>query len=181
MANANTKAKTQSAETAEEKVTAKKEEAQDKKIVAKEIDPEQYVTVRNGFHGRLVYRSKRTGEKFVWEQFGDEQDMTLRELKNAKNSSKKFFTANWFLFDEQWIPEYLGVGKLYKYALTIGGFDDIFKLPANELKSRIAKLSDGQKGSVRYRAMELIKSGDIDSLKTISVLEEMLGVELTEK
>ena len=180
MANANTKAKTQREETAEETVE-KKDKAQEKKIVAKEVDPEQYVTVRNGFHGRLVYISKRTGEKFVWEQFGDEQDMTLRELKNAKNASKKFFTSNWFMFDEQWIPEYLGVGKMYKYALGVDDFDEIFSLPPDKLKDRISKLSDGQKASVKYRAIEMIKSGDIDSLKTISVLESALGVELTEK
>ena len=178
---ANTKAKTQSENIADEESVQKKETAAEKKIVAKDVDPEQYVTVRNGFHGRLVYRSKRTGEKFVWEQFGDEQDMTLRELKNAKNSSKKFFASNWFMFDEQWIPDYLGVGKLYKYAISIDGFDDIFNLSPAELKKRIGLLSDGQRKSVRYRAIELIKSGDIDSLKTIGALEDALGVELIEK
>ena len=107
--------------------------------------------------------------------------MTLRELKNAKNSSKKFFASNWFMFDEQWIPDYLGVGKLYKYAISIDGFDDIFNLSPTELKKRIGLLSDGQRKSVRYRAIELIKSGDIDSLKTIGALEDALGVELIEK
>ena len=65
-----------------------------KAIVAKDIDPNQYVVVRNGFQGRLVYISKKTGERFVWDGFGSEQEMELRELKNARNSYKKFFENN---------------------------------------------------------------------------------------
>ena len=64
------------------------------KLSAKEVDTTQYVTVRNGFQGRLIYKSPRTGEKYVWEEFGAEQDMELRELKNARNSAKKFFMNN---------------------------------------------------------------------------------------
>ena len=66
-------------------------------FVAKDIDPDQYVTVRNGFQGRLVYKSRHTGEKFIWDTFGAEQDMELSELKRARSSSKKFFINNWFI------------------------------------------------------------------------------------
>ena len=42
-------------------------------------------------------------------------------------------------------------------------------------------MNAGQKKSVAYRAIEMIASGEIDSLKTIAALEEALGIELTEK
>ena len=71
-----------------------------KKIVAKDIDLSMEVTVRNGFQGALIYKSHKTGEKFEWDGFGDEQYMELKELKSAKTSSKKFFENNWFMFDE---------------------------------------------------------------------------------
>lgn len=152
-----------------------------KEIVAKEIDPTQYVTVRNGFHGRLVYRSKRTGESFIWDGFGAEQEIELRELKNAKNSNKKFFINNWFMFDEDWIPEYLGVRQFYKHAISIDHFDDIFQKKPEKLKQLIAELSSGQKQSVAYRARELIAAKQIDSISVISTLEEALGIELIER
>jgi hypothetical protein len=178
MANTSTKAKTKAS--AEEEV---KEETSAKEgpIVAKDIDPEQYVTVRNGFQGKLVYKSRHTGEKFVWDRYGAEQDMQLRELKNAKSSAKRFFSDNWFMFDENWVIDYLGVRQYYKHAIDVDHFDDIFSLPANELKATIGRLSAGQKKSVKYRALELIANGDIDSRKTIAALEDALGVELIEK
>lgn len=153
----------------------------EQKAVPKEIDPHQYITVRNGFQGRLVYISKRTGEKFVWDSFGDEQDIELIELKNAKNSSKKFFTNNWFVFEDGWVLDYLGVRQFYRNALSIDNFDSVFSQTPAEIKKTIGKLSAGQKRSLAYRAKQLIADGEIDSNKAISALEEALGVELIER
>lgn len=155
----------------------------EKPIVPKDIDQSTLVYVRNGFHGKLVYISPRTGERFFWDDFGDEQSMELRELRNAKSSAKKFFENNWFMFDEDnvWVISYLGVENYYKHTLTIENFDDIYKLPPDKLKEAIGKLSKGQKRSVAYRASQLVLNQEIDSLKTIAALEESLGIELIEK
>ena len=161
--------------------TRKATEKTVKPIVPKDIDPEQYVTVRNGFQGRLVYVSKHTGERFVWDQFGAEQEMELRELKNAKNSYKKFFENNWFMFDEDWIVDYLGVQRFYRNAVRIEDFDEIFQKDAETISQIIGGMSDGQKKSVAYRARVLIAEGAIDSNKAITALEESLGVELIER
>lgn len=152
-----------------------------KKIVPKDIDMNQYVIVRNGFHGRLVYKSSRTGEKFVWDGFGTEQEMELRELRNAKNTSKGFFKNNWFMFDEDWVVDFLGVRQFYKNAVSIDDFDSIFSKTPAGLKKLIGSMTAGQKKSIAYRAIEMIANGEIDSRKTIAALEEALGIELIEK
>lgn len=157
------------------------ETANEKRVfVPKEIDPHQIVTVRNGFQGRLVYKSRKTGERFVWEAFGAEQDMEIGELRNAKSSNKKYFINNWFMFDEPWIPDYIGMAQYYKFAIPIADFDKFFEKSATELEKAVAKLSDGQKQSVAYRAKQLIADGTIDSNKAIASLEKSLGIELVE-
>ena len=71
---------------AKEAAQPAKETANEKRVfIPKEVDPHQIVTVRNGFQGRLVYKSPKTGERFVWEAFGAEQDMEIGELRNAKS------------------------------------------------------------------------------------------------
>ena len=169
--------------TATESIESKQvqQEAEKKPLVPKDIDPSQYVTVRNGFQGRLVYKSKRTGERFVWDSFGAEQDMELSELRNARNSNKKYFINNWFMFDEPWIVDYLGMGKYYRFAISIQDFDKLFTKPASEIEKTIANLSDGQKQSVAYRAKQLMSEGGIDSNRLIATLEKCLGIELIER
>ena len=154
---------------------------ENKPLVAKDIDVHQYVTVRNGFQGKLVYVSPKTGEHFLWDGFGTEQEMELLELRNAKNSAKKFFQNNWFMFDEDWIVDYLGLKHFYKHAVKIEDFDKIFEMSPAEIKHTVTAMSDGQKKSVAYRAKMLIAEGEIDSNKAINALEEALGVELIER
>lgn len=151
-----------------------------KTLIPKDIDDSQYVTVVNGFHGILVYKSRKTGEEFVWEKYGDEQEMELRELKNAKSSSKAFFENNWFMFNEKWIVDYLGVGRLYKNAIGIDTYDSIFEKSPEEIQEIVGEMKRGQKSSLAYRAKELITEGKIDSLRVITALEESLGIELIE-
>ena len=152
-----------------------------KPIIAKDIDPDQYVTVRNGFQGKLVYKSKRTGEKYIWDAFGDEQDMQLSELKNARNSYKTFFINNWFMFDEEWIVDYLGLNQYYRYAVRLEDFDKLFEGDIEDAVDAISKMSKGQKKSVAYRARDLIAQEVIDSTKMIKALEAVLGTALIER
>lgn len=158
-----------------------KEPAVKERFVPKDIDPDQIVTVRNGFQGRLAYQSRRTGELWVWDSFGAEQDMELSELKNARNSNKKFFINNWFMFDEDWVVDYLGMRQYYKHSLNIQNFDKLFEKSADEIADIISELSAGQRKSVAYRARQLIAEEKIDSNKVIATLERCLGVELIER
>lgn len=148
--------------------------------VKKNLDPSMYVTVKNGFNGTLVYKSKKTGERFIWDAFGDEQEIELAELKAAKNSYKSFFVNNWFLFDDPEIVEWLGMNQYYKYALNSASFDKLFEKSPDEIEKTVKALSDGQKKSVAFRAKQLIADGTIDSIKVIAALEKSLSVELIE-
>ena len=167
--------------TADEKTDIKAKETE-KTIIPKDVDPSTIISVKNGFQGRLVYVSPRTHEKFVWDAFGDEQEMELREVRNAKSSAKKFFLNNWFMFDDdKWVIDYLGLKNYYKNAINLDKFDELFKLASDKIAGTISKLSEGQKKSVAYRARQLVAEKKIDSLKTIDALEDALGIDLIEK
>ena len=75
------------------KPAVKKEAVNDKPVTKtrRTFQPDDFVTVRNGFQGKLVYKSSKTGEKYTFDGFGDEHEMEIQELKKAKNDSKKFF------------------------------------------------------------------------------------------
>lgn len=156
--------------------------ADDKPVRAIKPDIHQYITVRNGFRGVLIHKSRNTGERFVWSEFGDEQEIQLLELRNAKSSNKKMFENNYFMFDEEfdWVIDYLGVRNFYPVGSSVEDLDAIFDKTPSQAKKIISQMSKGQKRSLSYRARQLIEDGDIDSRRMISALEEGLGVELIE-
>ena len=151
------------------------------KPIPRTLNASDIVKVYNGFNGKLVYRSKQTNEPFVWQDFEDDVEMELAELKRAKSYRKKYFENNWFMFKDPAIIDYLGVAQYYKYALKIGEFDSLFEKDPDEIRATISRISEGQKKSVAYRARQLISDGKIDSNRVISTLEECLGVELIER
>lgn len=151
------------------------------KLRVKELDIHDYIHVKNGFHGTLIFKSSRTGEKFVWNGFGDEQDIELQDLKSAKSAQKKFFEKNWFLFDDPAVIEYLGVEQYYKNSLNANEFEDLFDLPVDEVIDRVSKIPAAQKRTLAYFARKQIADGRLDSIRLVTALEEMLGVQLTEK
>lgn len=141
-----------------------------------EYAPGTFITVRNGFNGKLVYVSKRTNEKYVWDEFGAEQDLDIQELKYAKSSSKVFFTNNWFMFDDPNVVTYLGLTRYYKDALKYDEFEDLFDKTPDEVRARISKLSSGQIDSLKARVHALVENGTIDSIKMIRTLEDALHI-----
>lgn len=149
---------------------------------APSLKPEDFVVVRNGFNGRLVYRSRNTGETYTWDAFGSEQEIELRELKRARNSSKAFFINNWFMFDDPAVIDWLGVGMFYKNTLGIDKLDELFSMPPADIEQTIRLLPKGQKETVANRARELVKQGGvIDSVRVIEALERSLGITLIQR
>ena len=169
---------------AQRKVSVPKKEpdTEAKAIVVKKrtFKPDDYVTVRNGFDGKLVYKSSKSGEKYVFAKFGDEHDMEVQELKKARNDAKKFFENNWFLIDDPDVIEYLGLTEYYKNAFSYDEFDQLADMSADEIAERMAKVSEGQKISIAHHARRMIADGKIDSMKAINALEKGLGVQLIE-
>ncbi len=171
-------AKPKVTEQATEETVAKQPATKSATVKPKKLDPEMYVTVRNGFPGLLVYKSSKTGESFVFERFGDEHDMELQELKKAKNEDKAFFANNWFLIDDPEVIEYLGLTQYYKNAFSYDEFEELTTMTAEEVQEKMRHISNGQKVAVARYARQLINEGRIDSLKVITALEKGLGVQL---
>ena len=152
-----------------------------KKLKAKKLDPHQYVTVRNGYQGKLIFISPRTREKFVWDEFGMEQELELQDLRSARGVSRRFFEENWFLIDDPEVIEYLGVERFYRNAISAEEFETLFDKPVDEIISIVSSLSNGQKRAVGYLAKKKVADGEVDSIKLIDALEKEIGMELIER
>lgn len=155
--------------------------AERRPLVPKDIDPHTIITVRYGFQGRLVYRSKKTGERFVWDSFGAEQDMEIGELRNARNSNKKYFINNWFMFDEPWIVDYIGMSQYYKFAIAISDFDKLFEKPIAEIERAVSKLSDGSEKIHRISCEAVdCQWAASTQIRPLLLWRNCIGVELVE-
>ena len=144
-----------------------------------EITNETMVECRNGTAGTLIYKSTlNPGYTVEWEAFGDVQEMEYRELVSMRGNQRRFFEENWILIDDPAIIKKLGVERYYKNSLTTDNFNDVFTMPADEIKKIVPTLPGGTKDAIASEAKKKIETGELDSRSAIKALEDTLSVEL---
>lgn len=144
-----------------------------------EITNETMVECRNGTASNLIYKSTlNPGYTVEWEAFGDVQEMEYRELVSMRGNQRRFFEENWILIDDPAIIKKLGVERYYKNSLTTDNFNDVFTMPADEIKKIVPTLPGGTKDAIASEAKKKIETGELDSRSAIKALEDSLSVEL---
>lgn len=142
---------------------------------------DELITVYNGYYGTLNITLKKSGYDIVLSKFGDDAEIEFGELKILRNEHKAFYEKNWIVINDVDVLEALDVKHYYDKSLDISGLDELLNLEDNEISEKIKSLNEGQKLIVTYMVTDKISTGEIDSRKTISALEEALGVELIER
>lgn len=155
-----------------------------KTVAAKRAKPQFELTdsvlIRNGFHGPLIIELPKSGYTIKLQEFGDEDYVEIADLRTLRNSHPKFFKKNWILFDDPDVIDYLHVNEYYKNVLTNEEIEELFDLPEEVMTKELRKLSDGQRSTAMYAAMEKIGDGALDSIGKIKALEDIFGCKLME-
>jgi hypothetical protein len=138
----------------------------------------------------FFYISKKTGARWDWNEFGNEQQLPIDELVTMSNTQRTFFEENWVVIDgfcdEEYqkftdydIYDYLQVSRFYDKTLCPRNIDDVFSMSVPDIETKVPNMSRGVKNTIILRANDFIKIGKLDSLKTIKALEKALGCELS--
>ena len=151
------------------------------KVKAKpKLDLHDEVLVKNGYCGELNVLLPKSKYVITFSEFGDDDYIELAELKALRNSKPIFFERNWLIIEDDNVIDFLNVGKYYADYLTVEDIDELFELPVDEMIAKIQKLNQVTRDNIARRAVDMIKDGNIDSVKKIEALEEELEYNLTE-
>ena len=148
------------------------------------ITNDYIVQVASAFHGKLIFRSKNTGYKVIWNEFGEENTFTVRDLFDIRNGNREFFTHNWITIEDpraEEVYKLLGVDKFYGQIRSVKDVDKlILETETEEMQDVIFSLSANNKEVVAKRAYELRQENILDSAKRIDAIEESTHFKLEE-
>lgn len=153
------------------------------------LDDSALIRVKSNTFGTLIYINKRTGDKTEWNGFGDEQPMTMADLRAMRGTQNAFFSDNMIVItgcdDERYpdaapsdIYDALLVSKYYKNMLDPDRFDTLFAMPDAEIRERVGYLTGNARLNLVVALNKAVQSGQLDSLRKIRLFEELLGCEL---
>ena len=148
------------------------------------ITNDYVVQVASAFHGKLIFKSPNTGFKMIWNEYGERNSFTVRDLFDMRNGNRGFFTHNWVTIEDPRADEVyklLGVDKFYGQIRSVEDVDKIIlDVEAEELADVISSLSANNKEVIAKRAYELKKDNILDSAKRIDAIEESTHIKLEE-
>lgn len=147
------------------------------------------VVVRSNVFGELIYINDRTGSETFWDNCGEEQVLSAKDIKDMKAKQQTFFKEDWVTivdapsvdFEEYTMKdvyESLQIGKYYKDNDPFGDIDSIFSMNESKMKQFVSEMTETAKRSLIICANDKIKNGTLDSISKVKLLEEVLGCEL---
>lgn len=168
-----TTSKTEEVKTEEVKKTESKPEP-------KKFNPNDGIRCRSVTHGILFVDGLATNMKYTFVDYDYETEITYRDLVAlvvARN--KAIYNPRIIIMDEDFIAEYPALGKFYKEHFATKNIKEILDMPDYQMKEAISKLPKGAVESLKSIAVNMIVSGEIDSIKRIRALDEAFGTDLS--
>jgi len=135
----------------------------------------------NNTRGKLVYVSANGAIVEEWQDTNDVAYLTLRDLQSMVRSDRKFFEDNWLRIDDWSVLEFLRVDRYYQNAIYADDINALFTLKVPELTARLTDVRPATRSFIISQARKKIASGDLDSIKIITVIEKALNCDLIEK
>ena len=145
----------------------------------KEFKDSDGILCRSVTPGKLVMVGKKTGMKYIWNNYGHEYDIEYRDLVVAVRTRSKFVFGPLFIIeDEDFINEFNIVKKFYDNSYNLADLNEILEMPVEEMKNAILALPPGAKKNFQNIASTAVQGGTLDSLTKIRVIDEIYGIEL---
>lgn len=162
----------------EEKINKTTKTTKASKPKQKQIKNTDMVTVMNTTNGRVIYQSKRTGQEWVFSEYGQSYEIEFSELVAMNNTYRSFLRDPWLLIvDDSAYVDKLGLTELYKTVFNPEQVEKFFTLPVDKMKELLSKAPIGMKELIASKAQEKITNGTFDSMSKIKFIQESLNVD----
>lgn len=149
-----------------------------KKAVRK-FAPDDMITCRSITYGELLLTGTKSKLLYSWANYGDTTEVEFQDLQALKSTRSSYLFKPRFVIEDEELVEQWGkdFGDMYSNIENVDA-EDMLKLPANQLKSKLKKAPKGIQVAVKNLAGEKIINGSLDSLAKIKAIDEVLGTNL---
>lgn len=153
------------------------------------LDDSVLIRAKSNTYGQLIYVNKRTGDRTEWSRFGEEQSVTMGDLRAMKGTQLPFFSDQMIVVtgcdDERYpdltpaeIYDALLVSRYYKNIVDPDNFGRIFSASEDETRQWVSQMSSNARMNLIVALNAAIRNGTLDSLRKIKLFEDLLGCEL---
>ena len=145
----------------------------------KKFDSEDLISCRSVTVGGLSLEGAKSGDHYRWLEYGDVTEVEYRDLAGLVRSKSSYLFYPYFIVeDDDFIEEFPLLKQFYDESYTVEDLEEILSLPYSQIKGVLDTLPKGAKETIKNIASTQIANGQLDSVRTIKVLDEYFGTEL---
>lgn len=147
----------------------------------KKFAPHDQIACRSVTIGELIHVGVKTRIQYTWADYGDVAYLEYQDLQALQSMKSRFILDPLFIIDdEDVVAQWDKMLKPIYDKIKEDDLDKFFELPQNKFESVLKNAPKGFQNSVKTRAVSMIQDGELDSLRKIKAIDEILGTEFAE-
>lgn len=140
------------------------------------LKDDDLVLCMSGVNGTLNFVSPLSGFRATTSGFGQTMKIPYKDLVYVHNIATKAFAEGQLIILNRAVQEEFGLKETYKSVITPKNIKTVLNFEADKLSEFIQGMPKSMKATLYDEARKMYRSGEIDSVHTIKVLEEEFGV-----
>lgn len=150
------------------------------KKTTKKFAPETPIECTSVTGGELILIGAKTKLQYTWADYGDTAYVEYQDLQ-ALQSRKSWFLTNplFIIEDEEVVEQWGSMLKPIYSKIKERNIEAMFKLAPNKFKAAITDIPVGMKDSIKTKAAQMIASEELNDIRIIKIIDEVLGTEFT--
>lgn len=147
----------------------------------KKFAPNDQIPCKSITVGKLSHTGIKTGIRYTWADYGDVAYLEYQDLQSLQSMKSNFIFKPLFIIeDEDVVAQWDKMLKPVYDKIKEDDLEQFFALPQNRFESALKNAPKGFQNSIKVKAVSMIQDGELDSLKKIKAIDEILGTELAE-
>ena len=177
MANKNI---TDNTELEESVIVEEPKKATSTKKTTKKFAPDTPIECTSVTGGELILIGTKTKLQYTWAEYGDTAYVEYQDLQALQSRKSGFLVKPRFIIEDEEVVEQWGsmLKPIYN-KIKERNIEAMFKLAPNKFRTAISDMPVGMKDSVKTKAAQMIASEELNDIRIIKIIDEVLGTEFT--
>lgn len=143
------------------------------------LDKHRRVPVISVCSGTVGYQCKLSPNFLVWEQYGDEQEISIGELLIMYSQAKSFLVDPILLVDDEEFADTFKLTDKYESIFNTEDLEAFYKKGSTTIiKNKILELPDSIRKQVLTRTVIAINNGELNNLNVIKMLKKEFDLDV---
>lgn len=148
------------------------------KVMLSKIEDET-VTVKSATDS-VIFISPKSQITYNWNQKGDVETLSIKEILAMENVSKRFLHTPWLMIEDERLIQAFGLDELYDKIKQVEDIDELVKLSSEEIRNIFESLPNQYKNNFKDEIYMKVKNKELRDVVVISTLSDILGINLME-